>query len=89
MTVVSSQKGLSSYEKMYDAILSKLYQIKGEQMFNIPEKLKELKFKKKKKNILIQFYLIFTSSTIYLITNMPIINERVSISVLVSAETNN
>ena len=41
-----------------------------------------------KKNILVQCYSIFTSSTLYFLTNIPIINERLSISILVSTEKN-
>ena len=40
-----------------------------------------------KKYILVQCYLIFTS-TLYFFTNIPIINERVSISIFVSTEKN-
>ena len=37
-------------------------------------------------NILVQCYSIFTSSTLYFFTNILIINERVSISILISNE---
>ena len=85
--MVTSQKGLSSYEKKYDAKLPKLYETERKQTFNILEELKKLKFKKKK-NILVQCDSIFTSSTLYFLTNITIINERVSISILVSPEKN-
>ena len=42
-------------------------------MFNILEELKELKFKNIK-NILVQCYLMLTSSMLHLLTNIPIIN---------------
>ena len=61
--------------------------LEGEQTFIILEELKELQFKKKK-NILAQCYLIFTSSTLCFLTNIPIINERVSIFFFVSFEKN-
>ena len=76
------RKGLSSYEKRYDAKLHKLYQIRWRTEFNILEELKHFKFKKK----IVQCYSIFTSSTLYFFTNILIINERVSISILNSAE---
>ena len=64
----------------------------GEQKFNILKELKELKFKKKiillKNNNIIQCYSIFSPSTLYFLTNIPIINESVSISILVSTEKN-
>ena len=39
-----------------------------------------------KRNNLVQCYSIFISSTLYFLINIPIINERVSISMLVSTE---
>ena len=59
--------------------------LEGETTFSILEELKELKFKKKE-NLLVKCDLIFTSSTLYLLTNIPIINAKVSISILVSIE---
>ena len=50
--------------------------LEGEQTFNILEELKELKFKKKE-NILVQ-----CSFTLYFLTNIPTIYERVSISLM-------
>ena len=55
--------------------------LEGEQTFNVLEEPKELKFINKK-NILIQCSSIFTSSTLYFLTNIPIINERNYISIL-------
>ena len=129
--VVWSRKGLSPYEKKYDAKLPKLYQIRGradvttqkmkffiKDFFSKCDQIRRkmwiwshlLKkflmknfnfwvvrsiFKKvqraqihENKNILVQCYSIFTSSTLYFFTNIPIINERVSISILVSTEKN-
>ena len=81
-TVVSSRKGLSLYEKKYDAKLPKLYQIRGraDVQYSGRAQIQE------KKNILVQCYSIFTSSTLYFLKNIPIINKRVSISFLVSTE---
>ena len=45
--MVSSRKGLSSYEKKYDVKLHNYIRLEGEQTFHILEELKELKFKKK------------------------------------------
>ena len=39
-----------------------------------------------KRNNLVQCYSIFISSTLYFLINIPIINERVSISIFVSTE---
>ena len=66
--------------------VSNYIKLEGEQTFNILHELKELKFKKKKR--------IFSSNVIgysllqklYFLTNIPIINERVSISILASTE---
>ena len=58
-----------------------------EQTFNILEELKELKFKTKR-TFLSKCYSIFFSFTLYFLTNIPIINERVSISLLVSTKKN-
>ena len=58
--------------------------LEGEQTFNILEELKELKFKTKR-TFLSKCYSIF-SFTLYFLTNIPIINERVSISLLVSTK---
>ena len=66
--------------------VSNYIKLEGEQTFNILHELKELKFKKKKR--------IFSSNVIgysllqklYFLTNIPIINERVSIFILASTE---
>ena len=84
-TMVLSRQGLSSYEKNYGAKTPKLYQIRGGKDFQYSRRAQI----QEKKNILVQCYSIFTSSTLYFLTNIPIINERVSISILVSTEKNN
>ena len=73
--MVSSRKGLSSYEKKYDAKLPKLYQIRGtaDVQYSGRAQIQE------RKNILVPCYSIFTSSSLYFLTNILIINERVSI----------
>ena len=83
--MVSSRKGLSSYEKKYDVKLPKLYQIRGREDVQSSGRAQRAQIQEKK-NLLVKCYLIFTSSTLYLLTNIPIINAKVSISILVSTE---
>ena len=83
--VVWSRKGLSPYEKKYDAKLPKLYQIRGRADIQYSGRAQRAQIQEKK-NIIVQCYLIFTSSTLQFFTNMSIINERVSISILISAK---
>ena len=80
-TVVSSRKGLSSYKKKNDAKLPKLYQVRGRADVQYSGKAQRAQIQGKK-NILVQCFSIFTSS-LYFLTNIPIINGRVSISFLV------
>ena len=49
--------------------------LEGEQTYNILEELKELKFKKRK-NILVQCYSIFTSSTLYFLRNYRLLMKE-------------
>ena len=84
---VLSQKGLSSYEKKYDAKLPKLYEIRGRAGVQYSRRVQRAQIQENK-NILLQCYSIFTSSTLSFLTNIPIINENVSISILVPTEKN-
>ena len=83
--MVSSRKGLSSYEKKYDAKLPKLYQIRGKADVHYSRRAQRAQIQEKK-NILIHCYSIFPSSTLYFLTSIPIINKRVSIFFLVSTK---
>ena len=78
---------MSSYKKKYDAKLSKLYQIRGGTDVQYFGRAQAAQIQEKK-NILVQCYSIFTSSTLYFLTKIPIINERISIFILVSTEKN-
>ena len=62
--MVSSLKGLSSYEKKYDATLPKLYQIRGRTDVQYSGRAQRAQIQEKK-NTLVQCYSIFTSSTLY------------------------
>ena len=62
--MVSSLKGLSSYEKKYDAKLPKLYQIRGRADVQYSGRAQRAQIQEKK-NTLVQCYSIFTSSTLY------------------------
>ena len=64
---------------------SKLYQLRGKADVQYSGKAQRAPIQEKK-NIIVQCYSIFTSSTLYFLTNIPIINERVSIYSLVSAK---
>ena len=57
-------KGLSSYEKKYDATLPKLYQIRGRTDVQYSGRVQRAQIQEKK-NTLVQCYSIFTSSTLY------------------------
>ena len=70
-----------------DAKLPKLYQIRGRADVKYSGGVQRAQIQEKK-NILVQCYSISTSSTLYFLTNIPIINERVSISFIVSTEKN-
>ena len=74
--MVSSWKGLSSYEKKYDAKFSKLYQIRGRGNVQYSGRAQRAQIQEKK-NILVQ-----CSFTLYFLTNIPTIYERVSISLM-------
>ena len=84
-TVVLSRKGLSLYEKKYDAKLPKLYQVRGRADVQYSRRAQRAQIQEKK-NILVQCYSIFTSSSLYFLTNIPIINERVSIPFFISTK---
>ena len=62
--MVSSLKGLPSYEKKYDATLPKLYQIRGRTDVQYSGRAQRAQIQEKK-NTLVQCYSIFTSSTLY------------------------
>ena len=85
LSVVSSRKGLSSYEKKYDAKLPKLYQIRARADVQYSRSIQRAQIQEKK-NTLVQCYSIFTSSTLYFLTNIPTINEIVFTSIVVSTE---
>ena len=85
LSVVSSRKGLSSYEKKYDAKLPKLYQIRARADAQYSRSIQRAQIQEKK-NTLVQCYSIFTSSTLYFFTNIPTINEILFTSILVSTE---
>ena len=85
LSVVSSRKGLSSYEKKYDAKLPKLYQIRVRADAQYSRSIQRAQIQEKK-NTLVQCYSIFTSSTLYFFTNIPTINEILFTSILVSTE---
>ena len=84
-TVVSSRKRLSLYEKKYDAKLPKLCQIRGRTDVQYSARTQVAQIQEKN-NTLVQCYSIFTSSALYFLKNIPIINKRVCISFLVSTE---
>ena len=77
--------GLLSYEKKYDVKLPKLYQIRGKIDVQYCRRAQRSPIQEKK-NITVQCYSIFPPSTLLFFTNIPIINERVLISILISAE---
>ena len=83
--MVSLRKGLSSYEKKYDTKLPKLYLIRRRADVQYSGRAQRAQIQEKK-NILVQCYSIFTSSTLCFLKNISIINKRVSISFLVSTE---
>ena len=83
--MVSSQKGLSSYEKKYDAKLPELYQIRGRADVQYSGRAQKAQIHKKR-IFSSNFFIIFTSSRLYFLTNIPIINERVFTPILVSTE---
>ena len=69
----------------YDANFPNYIRLEGERTFNILEELKQLEFKKKRILLynVIRYSLLLRCNSF---TNIPIINERVSISILASAE---
>ena len=77
-----SRKGLWSYEKKYDAKLPKLYQIRGRADVQYSGRVQRAQIQEKKeysRPVLLNIHFFYI---------IPIINERVSISFLVSTEKN-